>query len=241
MKETAELNDKLPAQITTMSQIIFLATLVEQMVTGKLRVPAFTDDPERWHEEKQEEAVRLLDSVARGLPIGTIVVWETHRTVDECPERIAQATAGHNTDARGGISYLIDGIRRMDTLASALSKRQHRSAIDWRIHYDLDACEFVAQPASEKAPSHFPVAALLSTATTLTECGHILAQTDDADLAKERTRIVDGLAIAFRNYQLPLVRVSEIEIGAVRTVVDRLHPKATRRGTCTADPSGGIP
>ena len=225
MKETAQLNDKLPAQITTMSQIIFLATLVRQMVTGKLRVPAFTDKPKKWHEEKQEEAMLLLDSVARGLPIGTIVIWETHKTEDECPERITQATAASNTDGRGGISYLIDGIRRMDTLASALAKPQHCSAIDWRIHYDLDACGFVVQPASGKAANHFPVAALLNTATTLTECGHILAQTDDADLAKERIRIVDGLAIAFRNYQLPLVRVCDIEIDAVRAVVNRLHPK----------------
>ena len=58
-------------------EVVFLGKLVERIAAGKIRVPRF----QRAFVWKQTDLHALLDSVLRGFPIGSILVWDTEETI----------------------------------------------------------------------------------------------------------------------------------------------------------------
>ena len=62
-------------------EVVFLGKLVEQVAAGKIRVPRF----QRAFVWKQADLRALLDSVLRGFPIGSILVWDTEANVESAP------------------------------------------------------------------------------------------------------------------------------------------------------------
>ena len=59
-------------------EVVFLGKLVERIAAGKIRVPRF----QRAFVWKQTDLHALLDSVLRGFPIGSILVWDTEETIE---------------------------------------------------------------------------------------------------------------------------------------------------------------
>ena len=55
------------------TEVVFLGKLIEQIAAGKVRIPRF-QRPFVW---KQEDLHQLLDSVLRGIPIGSILMSGT--------------------------------------------------------------------------------------------------------------------------------------------------------------------
>ena len=72
-----------------LTEVVFLGKLVEQVAAGKVRIPRF-QRPFVW---KQEDLHQLLDSVLRGIPIGSILVWDTEERI-ETDERIGPVEVG---------------------------------------------------------------------------------------------------------------------------------------------------
>ena len=59
-------------------EVVFLGKLVKRVAAGKIRVPKFQRDFV-W---KQSDLSALLDSVLRGFPIGSILVWDTEKHIE---------------------------------------------------------------------------------------------------------------------------------------------------------------
>ena len=90
-------------------EVVFLGSLVDRVAAGKIRVPRF----QRAFVWKQPDLTALLDSVLRGFPIGSILVWETERIIDS-NNRIGPVVIGPRPD--GVVGYLLDGQQRVSTL-----------------------------------------------------------------------------------------------------------------------------
>ena len=213
------------------SQIVSLGWLVERVAAGKVRVPRF----QRAFVWKQPDLSALLDSVLRGFPIGSILVWDTDRQIESSPRigpiEIVSRPAGL-------VSYILDGQQRISTLAGTLRLIGTASIvdqIDWRVYYDLDGRAFVdhrkamkgsagghRESATEPDPTYFPVRSLLNTAGFFEACRRIEAQADD-EYRPRRLGEADRLATAFRDYQLPLVSIREAELESAVTVFARLN------------------
>ena len=71
------------------TEVIFLGRLVERIVGGRIRVPRF----QRTFVWKQADLLALLDSILRGFPIGSILVWDTEEDI-ESTERIGPVRIG---------------------------------------------------------------------------------------------------------------------------------------------------
>ena len=65
------------ARTEVFPEVVFLGTLVDRIVAGKIRVPRF----QRAFVWKQADLHALLDSVLRGFPIGSILVWDTEKPI----------------------------------------------------------------------------------------------------------------------------------------------------------------
>ena len=201
-------------------EVVFLGKLVERIAAGKIRVPRF----QRAFVWKQTDLHALLDSVLRGFPIGSILVWDTEETI---------ATTGRvgpvEVDPRpaGLVGYLLDGQQRVSTLVGTLRLPDDAESIvdqvDWCVYCDLDNQEFLRAPAGGVGPQHFPVRSLLNTAGFFTACRRIESEVDNRSRAQQWLDEADRLASAFRDYQLPLIHIREADLDSAVTVFARLN------------------
>ena len=225
-------------------EVVFLGNLVERVAAGKIRIPRF----QRAFVWKQPDLSALLDSVLRGFPIGSILVWDTDRDIESTP-RIGPIEIGSRPD--GIVGYILDGQQRVSTLAGTLrlsdGMNPIEDQIDWRVYYDLDEQTFVdhrkaakgsaggrrhagaagssidqREPAKNPDPSYFPARSLLNTAGFFEACRRIQEQVD----GEHRQRWLDEadrLASAFRDYKLPLISIREADLESAVTVFARLN------------------
>ena len=209
------------------TEVIFLGNLVERVVAGKIRVPRF----QRAFVWSQADVRQLLDSVLRGIPIGSILVWDTERHVAST-SRIGPVEISFRPE--GLVGYLLDGQQRVSTLVGTLrligDAEPIVDQIDWRVYYDLDNQEFVhvREPTGRAGRQYFPVRSLLSTARFFEACRRIQSETGDSDLALHRLAEADRLANAFRDYQLPLIHIQEADLESALTVFARLNRTGRR-------------
>ena len=225
------MSDSRQKRTDVVTEVIFLGKLVERVVAGKIRVPRF----QRAFVWSQADLRQLLDSVLRGIPIGSILVWDTERHVESTP-RIGPVQI--SSRPKGVVGYLLDGQQRVSSLVGTLRLTDDAEPIvdqiDWRVYYDLDNHEFVhvREPAGSVGRQHFPVRSLLSTAGFFEACRHIQSGAGDNKLALQRLAEADRLANAIRDYQLPLIHIQEADLESAVTVFARLN----RRGRkMTAD------
>ncbi len=174
---------------------------------------------------KQQDMHALLDSVFRGFPIGSILVWETEEDI-ESATHVGPIKVGVRPD--GLVGYLLDGQQRISTLVGTLRLPEGSTStvdqIDWRVYFDLERQEFLRAPREGVTPQqYFPMRSLLDTAGFLTSARHILKAVDDRQQVRRWLNEADRLANAFRDYQLPLIRIREADIDSAVTVFARLN------------------
>lgn len=203
-----------------MSEVIFLGKLVERIVAGKIRVPRF----QRAFVWRQADLHALLESILRGFPIGSILVWDTVENIAST-ERIGPVEIGSPPD--GSVGYLLDGQQRVSTLVGTLRLTDKMASpvdqVDWRVYCDLETLEFCRQPVEGLRPHHFPVRSLLNTAGFFDACRRIQSDVDDPAQSQRWIDEADRLASAFRDYQLPLVHIREADLDSAVTVFARLN------------------
>ena len=203
-------------------EVVFLGKLVERVAAGKIRVPKF----QRAFVWNQPDLSALLDSVRRGFPIGSILVWDTEKRIQSTP-RIGPLVISPSPD--GSVGYLLDGQQRVSTLAGTLRLTDDRDPIvdhiDWRVYYDLDEQAFIdhRKLAKDSDPRYFPVRSLLNTAGFFEACRRIQDQVDDERRAQRWLDEADRLSSAFRDYQLPLIHIREADLESAVTVFARLN------------------
>ncbi len=201
-------------------EVVFLGKLVERIAAGKVRVPRF----QRAFVWKQPDLHALLDSILRGFPIGSILVWDTEENI-ESTQRIGPVVI--NSRPSGLIGYLLDGQQRVSTLVGTLrltdDMEESVDQVDWRVYCNLDTLEFHRAPADGVGPQHFPVRSLLNTAGFFDACRRIESEVDDRLRSQRWLNEADRLANAFRDYQLPLIHIREADLDSAVTVFARLN------------------
>ncbi len=193
---------------------------MERTVSGKIRIPKF-QRPFVW---KQDDLHQLLSSVFQGFPIGAILVWETEKRDIKSARSVGPINVGNPPS--GYVDYLLDGQQRVSTLVGTLWLSDESPSIidqiDWRVYFDLEKHEFVRAPRGEVTARYFPMASLLETARFLSAARKIVILGDE----QKRQRwlnAADHLANAFRNYQLPLIRIRGANLDSAVTVFARLN------------------
>ena len=206
-------------------EVVFLGNLVERIVSGRIRVPRF----QRAFVWRQVDVHQLLESVFRGFPIGSILVWETEEHVSSS-QRIGPVTV--NPPPEGLVGYLLDGQQRVSALVGSLRLGENSQSIvddvDWRVYCDLATGDFVREPSGGPLPQHFPVRSLLNTAGFFESCRRILKEVTDRGQAEVWLDEADRLANAFRDYQLPVIRIREADLDSAVTVFARLNRKGRK-------------
>lgn len=116
--------------------IVRLQALVANFRGGGLLIPDF-QRPFVWDDKQR---IRLFDSILKGLPVGSLMIWRTTKSVAVKGEM--EGFSLPKAPAEGAVrSYVLDGQQRVFTLFAALASKAPVSASGerrWPIYLDLE-------------------------------------------------------------------------------------------------------
>lgn len=200
-----------------------LATILAEVRSGDLVVPAF-QRPFVWDDERR---LSLLDSIAQGMPIGSLLVWRTSRRDLEAQPVVGGIRLGPPRQSGEKINYLIDGHQRISTLFGALQEgpREPASQDDdtrWPLYYDLGSKErpaFRLAPRRGEPPKHWLPLDILFDGDKLFDFTQALRAEGKRDLARQ----AESLANVFKDYIIPIVPLVTEELDTVTDAFVRIN------------------
>lgn len=222
-------------QIRLEPQIVYMDALLDEVASGRLRVPAF-QRPFVWRPEQMRE---LFDSIERGYPIGSLLVWQTDR-----PVRSLDHLGGIDVPpARDGrpLSYVLDGHQRLATLFGILRRPRDaprsgaQSDWQWWIYRDLRAEgeeQRYQHHRLSAVPAHYlPLRAVSRTLDFLEYSRDLESRSPRRPEVEELVRRADLVAQRIKNYQVPLVRLVGGDVPQAVEVFTRLNREGRRMET----------
>jgi hypothetical protein len=144
-----------------MTTTISIKNILRRVIEGELRVPAFQRNFV-WNPDRVQF---LMDSLYKGYPIGTILVWRTREKLEH--DRKLGAFNLPNPKKDYPIDYILDGQQRITSIFSAFQTElspEENEEVKWLdIYFDLDAKEdvqnsqFIALKPEDVEPRHIPL------------------------------------------------------------------------------------
>lgn len=197
----------------------YFSQLVSDIKKGEVKIPQF----QRKFVWKDNQAIDLLDSVANGYPIGSILLWKTKEKLHAA--RDIGVFQLPKTDDLTPTSYVLDGQQRLTVIYSCLGAPE--DAPGYKAGYDLSRDTFVELKAGAAKPDIFPLRKLFNT-TSLLNFRTSLLSLPNASLLQKR---LDDLIAAFTQYKLPVVTLKDLSIDEVCPIFERINSSGTRLST----------
>jgi uncharacterized protein DUF262 len=193
-----------------------IENLLAQIAQGKIRIPTY-QRPLRW---KDEDRLRLFDSIYRGFPIGTLLFWKRPGEAEE----IHLGRLSFSVEARSEVLWVVDGQQRLVTLADALLAEPLERAI----RFDLEEHVFAYGTTAQLPPPRWlPLSVVANTADLLRWAHRYLGEESPLlDLAFETGR-------RLREYQVPASVVESADELVLREIFDRIN--STGKGLSGAE------
>ncbi len=120
-------------------QSVTFPSLFDQIRHGSIKIPQFQRDFV-W---SKAQSARLLDSVIKGYPIGTFILWSTHERLRSI--RNLGGVDLPDTPPGNAVKYILDGQQRLTSLFVTLNgltiKREEHSDDYGDLWLDLEASE----------------------------------------------------------------------------------------------------
>lgn len=195
---------------------------------GALRVPTFATQL-TWTPDQMRA---LFESIDRGFPIGSLVLWSTDARV---PTLDALGSLPLPPPTPGTITLVLDGHQRLSTLYSVLRlpadhPREGEERWKWWLYRDLsrdgeDDGSFVHVPEGEPAAHLLPLRSIIRTMDFLAFTKDLDARARRSSLDPERMmRRAESLVRHIKSYKLSTLRVTGGTIDEAIEMSSRLNP-----------------
>jgi len=185
--------------------------LVKMAWDGKIRIPHFQRDF-RWG---WEDVRKLFDSIAKGYPIGSLLLW----TRPAEAETIQLGALRINAPALSDAFWVVDGQQRLTSLANTLHPDGHLQA-KFSLAYDLRAEDFVHTPPIED-PYIIPLPVLFDLQQLLKWFARYPLIAEHLDAATNITRKI-------RQFEVPAYLVSQEDPSVLQDIFDRMNSYGKR-------------
>jgi hypothetical protein len=203
-----------------MADPLNIRKLIDRITSGDIRIPAFQRDFV-W---EADQVAFLLDSIYKGFPIGTVILWRTDARLTV--EKNLGAFKLPEPAKDYPVNYVLDGQQRLTSLFSTFQTELSPQSADWvDIYFDMAAKDniqeslFLALQESEiDRDRHFPVKTLFKTVEYRKATEH---------LNIEILNRVDEMQSRFKEYLIP----NETFESSDRTKVAIVFERINRAGT----------
>lgn len=203
-----------------MSEPLTIRKLIDRTSSGDIRIPAFQRDFV-W---ESEQVAFLLDSIYKGYPIGTVILWRTDSRLN------TEKRLGHfklpEPQKNYPVNYVLDGQQRLTSIFSVFQTELTPESDEWiNIYFDMASHDsvqesaFLALEEKEIDPTrHFPVNTLFDTV------GYRKAT---STLNDEQLKKIDELQSKFKEYLIPNEVFETDDRNKVAIVFERINRAGT--------------
>ena len=188
-----------------------ITDLLVLVVNGGIRIPHFQRG-QRWG---PGDVVKLFDSIYKGYPIGTLLLWK--RPAQEAVVTLGSVRiqAPEHTEAY----WVVDGQQRITSLASALLPADGAVAAEPALYFDLNKERFGWDRQRGPRDVHLPV-------REAHKLPRVMAWLRERDLDERMQERAFKLADRLRNYKIPSYSVEtelEGDMAPLREIFDRIN------------------
>lgn len=192
-----------------------LASLLSDVERGNIKIPVF----QREYIWSDEQIISLLDSIYRGYPVGSLLMWSTREELKH--ERNVGGFSLPVTPEDYPVNYILDGQQRLTTLYGVFHSDGNTADAEladrFNICYIPDDDMFVHHlAAGGKEKIHLN--AILNTTKLLVE----LPKFNDEQKAR-----IASLTEAFKDYEFPIVTIRERTNKEVCSIFQRINSSGT--------------
>ncbi|MEV5820874.1 DUF262 domain-containing protein [Micromonospora haikouensis] len=221
------------AEIRPDPTIALIDDLLGGIGRGEIRVPAF-QRPFVW---RPNQMLELFDSIERGYPIGTLLLWNTDERVPSL-DRIGGIEVPPPREGRQ-VSYLLDGHQRMSTLFGVLNRPLRDGPTGderdwvWQIYRDLrpdplGSDRYGHHRSGKFLPHLLPLAAVMRTRDFLRHFHRVELEVKDSRQVDSLIREAEAVTQRIKGYKLTLVRLQGANLHQAVNVYARLNRTGTR-------------
>jgi hypothetical protein len=192
-----------------------LATLLTDVERGNIKVPVF----QRQYIWSDEQIISLLDSIYRGYPVGSLLLWSTKESLTH--ERNIGGFLIPDTQEDYPVNYILDGQQRLTTLYGVFHSADKTSDAEladrFNICYVPEDDEFIHYKAAADKRKIF-LRDILNTSKLLAQLPDFTQQ-DSAKIGLVMER--------FKDYEFPVVTIRERTNKEVCSVFQRINSSGT--------------
>jgi hypothetical protein len=192
-----------------------LASLLSDVARGNIKIPVF----QRQYIWTDEQITSLLDSIYRGYPVGSLLMWSTKEILNH--ERNVGGFTLPVTPEDYPVNYILDGQQRLTTLYGVFNSDQNTSnqelADRFNICYLPDDDIFAHHLSAGNKPK-IHLHQILDTTKLLSE----LPKFNDS----QKSRIAK-LTESFKDYEFPVVTIRERSNKEVCSIFQRINSSGT--------------
>lgn len=173
---------------------------------GKVRIPKFQRQL-RW---TTQDVINLLDSIAKGYPIGNLLLWDR-------PAPAQQVILGEliiDAPAEDHALWVVDGQQRLTSLANALNPETGAHG-RFAVSFDLEKVNFVATPS-------YPSRSLIPL-STLFDLRLVLAWFASNPDMIEHVEVANAMTQQLRQFNIPVYIVGSDNPAILRDIFDRMN------------------
>ncbi len=196
-----------------------LAALLSDVSRGNIKIPVF----QREFVWDDEQIVSLLDSIYRGYPVGSLLLWSTKESLKH--ERNVGGFELPTTPEDYPVNYVLDGQQRLTTLYGVFNSDARTSDPDLAFRFDIsfvpETEQFVHSSVADPERS-INLRTILDTTRLLPE----LERFNDPGKKK-----VAELTERFKDYEFPVVTIKDRSNQEVCRVFQRINSSGTSLST----------
>jgi hypothetical protein len=191
--------------------------LASRILTGDILLPKF----QRSFVWERPQIISLLDSVARGYPIGSVLLWQSRQEL-RSENRIADLEI-KLPKPDYPVNYLLDGQQRLSTICGAMHWHGPDPKSRWNLAYDLRAQQFVHLDSVDDPPLH---QIRLNKLPDPSKYFAQIAAIDGVDKAELNAR-ANALFNRFKDYKIATVTLGDMSIDDVAPIFERVNSTGT--------------
>lgn len=194
--------------------------LARRIHSGDILLPKF----QRSFVWERDQILALLDSVARGFPIGSVLLWQSRQEL-----RSENSIADLDIKLPKPdypVNYLLDGQQRLSTICAAMFWAGGDPQSRWNLAYDLRTKEFFHLTTLDDPPLHQIRLNKLSDPTAYFKHVAALETLQAADKAELKLR-AELLFNRFKDYKIATVTLGDMSIADVAPIFERINSTGT--------------
>jgi len=196
-----------------------LSSLLVDVERGNIKIPVF----QREYVWTDDQVMSLLDSIYRGYPVGSLLLWSTKEALRH--ERNVGGFELPKTPEDYPVNYVLDGQQRLTTLYGVFNSDKKTSdkelADRFNVCFVPYAEEFIHYKAADPKTS-INLRAILDTTKLLPELGRF----DDS-----MKTVIATLTERFKDYEFPVVTIRDRTNQEVCRVFQRINSSGTSLST----------